>query len=106
MHETLEQIFHLVVDYGILIIEVIGAAMLVYAAVRGFIAIIRREPHATIELAAGISTALSFLLCGEALKTIIAPGWEELGKTAAVFLMRAAMSLLLHWEVTNKKKEI
>ena len=29
----------------------------------------------------------------------------EIGKTAAILLMRAAMSVLIHWEVTNEKKE-
>ena len=105
MYESLERVFHIAVEYGILILEVIGAAIILVAAVRGFIGLLKMEAHYRIELAEGIATALSFLLCGEALKTIIAPDWQDIGMTAAVLLMRAAMSVLLHWEVTNEKKE-
>ena len=106
MYELLEYVFHIVVEYGILILEMIGAVIILISAVRGLIGILKKEPHCRIALAEGITTALSFLLCGEALKTIIAPDWHDIGMTAAILLMRAAMSVLLHWEVTNEKKEL
>ena len=105
MYEFLEHIFHVLVEYGILIVEIVGAAIILCAAVKGFLGLIRRDPECKIELAEGIATALGFLLAGEALKTIIVPDWMEIGKTAAILLMRAAMSVLIHWEVTNEKKE-
>ena len=52
----------------------------------------------------GITTALSFLLGGEALKTITAPNWMELGMTAAILAMRAAMAVLIHWETQHEAK--
>ena len=55
-------------------------------------------------MAEGIATALSFLLGGEALKTIIAPDWMDLGMTAAILAMRAAMSVLIHWETHHEAK--
>ena len=105
MYETLEYVFHIIVEYGILILEIIGAAIILVSAVKGIIGMLKKTPHFRIELSEGIATALSFLLCGEALKTIIAPDWMDIGMTAAILLMRAAMSVLLHWEVTNEKKE-
>ena len=56
-------------------------------------------------LAEGTTTALSFLLGGELLNTIIAPDWHDVGMTCAVLLMRAAMAVLIHWESTHEKHE-
>ena len=105
MYEALEHVFHIVVEYGVLILEVIGAVIILISGIRGLIGLLKKEKHFRIELSEGIATALTFLLCGEALKTIIAPDWREIGMTAAILVMRAAMSVLLHWEVTNEKKE-
>ena len=55
-------------------------------------------------MAEGIATALSFLLGSEVLKTIIAPDWMDLGMTAAILAMRAAMSVLIHWETHHEPK--
>ncbi len=105
MYELLEEVFYVVLKYGILVLEIIGAVIILIAAVRGFIGLVKKSPGFRIEMGEGIATALSFLLCGEALKTIIAPDLYEIGMTAAILLMRAAMSVLIHWEATNEKKK-
>ena len=105
MYELLEGLFEIIVRYGILILETIGAAIILFSAVKALIGLFKHEPEFKIELAEGIATALGCLLGGEALKTIIAPNWEEIGMTCAILLMRAAMSVLIHWEVTNEKKK-
>ena len=46
----------------------------------------------------GITTGLSFLLVSEVLKTIIDRDWTSIGMTCAILLMRASISLLVHWE--------
>ena len=106
MNEILESVFHIIVEYGILILEIVGAAIILIAGIKGIIGLLKRERSFKIELAEGIASALGFLLAGEALKTIIAPDWQEIGMTCAILLMRAAMSVLIHWEVSNEKKEI
>ena len=44
MYEFLEHIFHVLVEYGILIVEIVGAAIILCAAVKGFLGLIRRDP--------------------------------------------------------------
>ena len=105
MYEIIEHVFHVAVEYGVLIFEIIGAILIFIAAFKGLFLLIMRKPAGKIELAEGIATALGFLLAGEALKSIIAPDWETIGKTCAILAMRAAMHVLIHWEVTNEKKE-
>ena len=104
MYEFLERVFHALVGYGILILEIVGAALIIIAGVRAFIALITRTGSSKLIMGEGIATALSFLLGGEALKTIIAPDWMELGMTAAILVMRAAMSVLIHWETHNEEE--
>ena len=98
MYHTIEGLFKIIVQYGILILEAIGAFIILISAIRTLIGMLRKEHDSKIELAEGIATALSFLLGSEALKTIIAPDWKDIGMTCAILLMRAAMSLLIHWE--------
>ena len=104
MYETLEHIFSTAVQYGILAFEAIGVAILLIASVRALIWLFRDRHKSKHILYDGISTALTFLLGSEILKTIVAPDWSDIGMTCAVLLMRAAMTLLIHWE--NKHETI
>ena len=98
MLHTIESIFEIIVEYGILILEIIGAALILIAGVKALLALLGGKGDCRLIMGEGIATALSFLLGGEALKTIIAPDWKDIGMTCAILLMRAAMSLLIHWE--------
>ena len=105
MYEALDYVFELIVRYGILILEIIGVVIILISAIKALAGMLRGRERFRLEMAEGITTALGFLLGGEALKTIIAPDWQEIGMTAAILLMRAAMSVLIHWETTNEKRE-
>ena len=104
MYEFLEGMFFTLTEYGVLILEVVGAALIIIAAVRAFIALVSKTGNCKLIMGEGITTALSFLLGGEALKTITAPNWMELGMTAAILAMRAAMAVLIHWETQHEAK--
>ena len=105
MYETFEELFKIVVRYSILALEIVGATIIVVEAVRALISLLRDPHRSKTLLAEGINTALSFLLGSEVLKTIIAPDWRALGMTCAILLMRAAMTVLLHWEKKTEEKE-
>lgn len=51
------------------------------------------------ELGSGLSTALEFKMAAEILKTVLATTLDELAIVAAVFALRALMSLLIHVEL-------
>ena len=105
MFETLEEGFLFVVRYAMLGLEAVGVAVLLVSAVKALISVFTSQSAAKRILAEGTTTALSFLLGGELLKTIIAPDWHDVGMTCAVLLMRAAMAVLIHWESTHEKHE-
>ncbi len=101
--ETIEQILYTAVEFSVILLEAFGVIILVYTAVRGFYQWAKRGVvFYRADLARGISTALSFKLGGEVLKTVIVHSWQELGMLAAIMLLRAAITLLLHWEIKNE----
>lgn len=104
MFETIEHIFEKGLDCAITVVEIIGALIILFYVVRALIFLLQRK-HGICRnsLTTGITTGLNFLLASEVLKTIIAPDWTEIGMTCAVLVMRAGMSLLVHWE--NKLEE-
>ena len=105
MYETLEHIFRVVVEYGILLFETVGVVILLVSAVKALICLARSQSQSKLEMARGITTALSFLLGSEVLKTIVAPDWRDIGMTCAVLLMRAGMAVLIHWEGKHEHHE-
>ena len=74
-------------------------------AVRATFALFKSTYKCKRLLSTGITTALSFLLGGEVLKTIVAPDWKDIGMTCAILLMRAAVTVLLHWEHQQEEPE-
>jgi uncharacterized membrane protein len=56
------------------------------------------------ELGNGLSSALEFMMAAEILKTITSTTKESLLMVAAVFALRALMSLLLHYELHGQEE--
>lgn len=99
MHEKIHTTFGTVLDYIITGVEIIGALIILVYVVRALFCLLRKDHNGCRnQLTTGISTGLSFLLASEVLNTIIAPGWTDIGMTCAILLMRAGMTLLVHWE--------
>ncbi len=103
MFEILEGAFETIVRYGIMLLEGVGVVVLLVAAVKALVGLFTDRGRSKQEMAEGITTALSFLLGGEVLKTIVAPDWREIGMTCAILLMRAAISVLLFWEGKHER---
>ena len=99
MHEQIDTHFEYFLKYIITGVEIIGALIIVYYTIRALIRLLRKDHMGCRDaLTTGISTGLNFLLTSEVLNTIIAPDWSAIGMTCAILLMRAGMTLLIHWE--------
>ena len=97
--EAVEHILDLIIHYSVLILEIIGAVLILYRAAHAVVSLMRGKEHLCHSyLTGGITTGLSFLLASEVLKTIIDRDWTSIGMTCAILLMRAAISVLIHWE--------
>ena len=101
---ALEHNFESLVRICILLIEFVGIAVIVISMARGFLGYLKKDGHTRIELAQGIMLGLEFKIGSEVLRSVIVTNWEELGKLAAIILLRSLLTLLLHWEIGVEEK--
>lgn len=102
--KTFEEIFHIVVQICIYLIETAGIVVIFISMIRGLIGFIRKKDSIRIDLAQGIMLGLEFKIGSEVLRSVIVSGWSELGTLGAVILLRALLTLLLHWEINEEEK--
>ena len=107
MLEIFEDAFEIVVRYAILILEGIGAIVILVNTMRSVGQRLKKDKiQSRGTLTEGISSGLGFLLSSEVLKTIVAPDWKEIGMTCAVLAMRAAMTVLIKWEERQEPNQM
>ena len=100
--ELFEKIFKEIVEILIVPVELIGVLIILQAAVVNFIAYIRKKKGVRLALAQSLETALEFKLASEILRTVVVQEWEEIALVGAIILLRAALTLLIHWEIKNE----
>lgn len=106
MYEWIEEAFRVIVKYSMLLLELAGVVIIVFSAVKAAVGVLRgKKEGASLALGQGIALALSFLLGSEVMRTIIVPSTQDLIITGALVVMRAAMTILIHWEIKNEKAE-
>ena len=104
--ERVEHIFTVIVQYSILLMELIGVLIILWTVGQCIYCFItKKHRNLRLLLAHGIAFALEFKLGGEVLRTILARSFEELGIIACVIALRAALTFLLHWEVKEEHEE-
>lgn len=101
----LEDVVKYTAEIGIRLVELAGIMVLMITAVQGIIQYFRHDSSVRLKLAEGIALALEFKLGGEVLRTVLARDWNELAILGAVIALRGALTVLLHWEIKNEKRE-
>ena len=101
----LEEIVKYAAEIGIRLVELAGIMVLLITAVQGIILYFKRDNNVRLKLAEGIALSLEFKLGGEVLRTVLARDWNELAILGAVIALRGALTVLLHWEIKNEKRE-
>ena len=100
----ISEVFDIIVNYLILVVEFIGIVILMYAIVSAVIGLCKRQSHTRLKLAEGIALALEFKMGGELLRTVIVREWNELLILGAIILLRAALTFLIQWEIKIERK--
>lgn len=103
--ELLETILHSFVNFAMLLFEYIGVAVIAFAGIQGIVNYIRREPDTRLVLAKGLAMGLEFKLGSEILRTVIVRSLDEIYIVAGIILLRAVLTLLIHWEIKNEENE-
>ena len=108
IHELIEVLEHVLVNLvtvSTIIFEFFGWFIVARAIVIGFYRYLKGQKGTSIFIAQNMSISLQFLMSAEILRTITENSWEKLGLIGALVVIRAALSVILHWEMTNEKKE-
>lgn len=102
----------IVLPYIISVFEIIGIFVVVWSCIQGFGQYIQNtfgKKHYDMQtnLAQGLAMGLEFKMAAEILRTVLIQSMDELYMLGAIILLRALLSLLIHFELKphGKKKK-
>lgn len=93
-----------VTDVAILFFEFSGVAILIGTGIVGLYGFLRRNPLTRLNLARGMSMGLEFKLGSEILRTVVVREFSEIWLVAAIILLRAALTFLIHYEIKHEEE--
>ncbi len=99
-----------ILPYFVYILEILGVFIIFWTSLKAFWEYIQNtfmKKHLKIQthLAKGLATGLEFKLGAEILKTVLVQDIDELIVLSAVFILRALMSILIHFELKHTDKD-
>lgn len=105
----LTHIVELVLEYLIPVCELMGIFIVAISILTAFATYIRNlftgdEHDVKVQLASGLAVSLEFKMAAEILKTVLIHNLTELTVLGAVIGLRALMSILIHFEMKEKRK--
>ena len=104
--DSMHHVLAYLINVSIVAIEFLGLLVIVATGVKAFFEWIKKDEMTRLHLAEGLSTALSFLLCGEILRTVLIHEMSEVFLIGGIVVLRVALTLLIHWEASKEKEEI
>lgn len=102
----METLLDVLVSNAIHLFELVGVAVLIVAGVQGVINYIRHDPMVRLKLAKGMALCLEFKLGSEILRTVVVREFTEIGLVAAIIVLRAALTFLIHWEIKTEESQM
>ena len=91
------------------VLEMIGIIIIIIGSIRALIRLItcvlKKQPfHVVVDLGKALSLALEFKMGAEIIKTVIIHNLEELAILGVVIVIRALLSLIIHWEIRLEER--
>ena len=107
---VLEHYMELVLPYIITILEIFGILVVSWSGIESFWKYIqntffRKSYNIQFLFATGLATGLEFKMAAEILKTVLVRELSELLVLGAVILLRALLSILIHFEMKHNEKK-
>ena len=92
------------------ILEIIGIAVVFWSGIHGFWQYVQntflnKQFDLQSNLAKGLAMGLEFKMAAEILKTVLIQSLDELYMLGAVILLRALLSLLIHYELEHSERK-
>ncbi len=104
MYGIIREYFDFGVEFLVLVIEIIGTFVLMYAVISAVVELFKKKKHIRLRLAEGIAFALELKMGGELLRTVIVRDFEELLILGSIIILRAALTFIIQWEIRTEKK--
>ncbi|MBE6836879.1 MAG: DUF1622 domain-containing protein [Ruminococcus sp.] len=106
LHEFIEKILPFMISF----LEIIGIFVVFWSGIHGFWqyfmnTFMKKEFDLQTNLAKGLAMGLEFKMAAEILRTVLIQSLDELYMLGAVILLRALLSLLIHYEIKHPRKE-
>ena len=103
---VLETFVKAVLPYIIVILEIMGILVVMWSAINSFWKYIqnsffKKDHNIQFYFARGLATGLEFKMAAEILKTVLVRNINELLVLGAVILLRALLSVLIHFEMKH-----
>ena len=102
--EGLHTALSLLTGSAILLFEYTGVGVIIATGIMGIMRCLRRDPATRLQLAKGMALGLEFKLGSEILRTVIVREFREIWLVGAIILLRASLTLLIHWEIKNEER--
>ena len=104
--DIIHNIMNTVLPYIIAVLEIMGIFVVTWSVIKEFWEYIqntfmKKQLDIQFNLAVGLATGLEFKMAAEILKTVIIQSLDELLVLGAVILIRALMSILIHFEIKD-----
>ena len=94
------------VNLSVVLLEFIGVGVIVVAALQGIYNYVSHDPLTRLKLAKGMAMGLEFKLGSEILRTVVVREFSEIGLVAAIIVLRAALTFLIHWEIKTEEAQM
>lgn len=104
LHTHLHELLEVLVNLSISVLELLGTLIILESALRTLYKMVTKKENAKLFLMEGLSMGLSFKLGGEILRTVIVRDFKEVALVGCIIVLRAALNILLHWEIRNEEK--
>lgn len=103
----LENLIELILPPIVAVCELIGIVVVTISSLQAFYKYLRclitkKSSDFKFELAQGLATGLEFKMAAEILKTVLVRNLQELVVLGAVILLRALLSVLIHFEMKDE----
>lgn len=105
----LDTINEVLLPFVIALAETMGIFVVVWSLIKSFWEYImdtffHKDYNLKIDLPTGLATSLSFMMAAEILKTIGVHDYNDLIALGAIIIMRVALTVLIHFEMTSEEK--
>ena len=105
-----EEILELIASISIITLELIGILIVIIGAFKSIALnaskfISKHHRNIKIDLANSLALGLEFKMGAEIIKTVLVRDLQELIILAFIIALRAALTVLIHWEIKTEKKE-